>query len=165
MEAIIPVNVYMPTLRTEGINWDQIVAQLRLAQDQSEERQRQAQIRIAAYQQQIKAAHHEKVKTRKFQIGDLVLNRVIQSTKEINVGKLGPNWEGPYTVVARGGNGSYTLVDQDRETLRKQWNSFYLKRYYAWFYYIQWKSSQLCIISFPTISEWRQKAYIGSSSW
>jgi len=56
----------MPTLRTEKINWDQKVAQLRLAQDQSEERRRQAQIRIAAYQQLIKVTHHKKVKAHKF---------------------------------------------------------------------------------------------------
>ena len=43
----------MPTLRTEYVDWDQNAAQLRFAQDQSEERRRQATIRSAAYQQQI----------------------------------------------------------------------------------------------------------------
>jgi len=51
------------------------------------------------------------VKAREFQVGYLVLKRVIQSTKEKNAGKLEPNWEGPYTVVVRGGYGSYNLVD------------------------------------------------------
>ena len=59
------------------------------------------------------------MKTREFQVGNLVLKRVIQSTQEKNVGKFGPNWEGPYTVVAKGGKGSYTLVDQDRRMLNK----------------------------------------------
>jgi len=48
MEAIFLVNIYMPTLRTE-IDWHHNAAQLRLTQDQSEERRRQATIRIAAY--------------------------------------------------------------------------------------------------------------------
>ena len=109
--AIVLVNVYVRTLRTEEIYWDHNAAQLRLAQDQSEERRQQALIRIVAYQQQINATHHKKVKAYKFQFGDLVLKRVIQSTKEKNVRKLEPNWEGPYTVVARGDNGSYTLAD------------------------------------------------------
>ena len=39
-DVIISVDVYMPTLRTVEVGWDQIVAQLRLAQDQSEERRR-----------------------------------------------------------------------------------------------------------------------------
>jgi len=80
MEAIISVDICMPTLRTEEIEWDQNAAQLRLAQDQSEERRQQAQIRIGAYQQQIRASHHRNVKPCKFQVGDLVLKHVIQST-------------------------------------------------------------------------------------
>jgi len=36
--TIIIVDVCMPTLHIEGIEWDQNAAQLRLAQDQSEER-------------------------------------------------------------------------------------------------------------------------------
>jgi len=60
----------MPTLCTEGVDWDQNAAQLQLVQDYSEERRRQAMIRIAAYQQQIKAAHHKKVKHWEFQIRD-----------------------------------------------------------------------------------------------
>jgi len=60
------------------------------------------------------------VKPCEFQVGDLVLKRVIQSTKERNVRKLGPNWKDPYIVVARGGNNSYTLADQDAKALEKQ---------------------------------------------
>ena len=74
-------------------------------------------IRLAAYQQQIKAAHHKKVKAREFQVDDLVLKRVIQSTKEKNAGKLRP-----YTVVAKA-----TMIDQDRKMFGKQWNTFHLK--------------------------------------
>jgi len=59
----------MPKLRTEGIEWDQNATQLRLAQDQLEERRRQAQIRIAVYQQQIWASHHRKVKPHEFKLG------------------------------------------------------------------------------------------------
>ena len=83
-----------------------------------------------AYQQQIWAAHHKKVKPKEFLVGDLILRRVIQSTRQKDHGKLGPNWKGPYIIIARGGNGSYTLVDQGGSQLNKGWNSFHLKRYY-----------------------------------
>jgi len=69
-------------------------------------------------------------KLKEFQIGDLVLRRVIQSTRQKDHGKLGPNWEGPYIIIAHGGNRSYTLVDQGASQLNKQLNSFHLKRYY-----------------------------------
>jgi len=128
MKAIILINICMPTVCTEEINRGQNAIQLHLVQDQSEERQREAQICIAAYQQQIKATHHKKVRVCEFQVDDLVLS-IMQNTKEKNVGKLRPNWEGLYIMVAKGGNGSYT-ADQDEKTLRKQWNSFHLKWYY-----------------------------------
>ena len=56
-EAIILVDICMPTLHTIKIDQDQNAIQLGLAQDQLEERRPDAQIRIAAYQQQIKASH------------------------------------------------------------------------------------------------------------
>ena len=102
----------MPTLHTEEVNWDQNVAQLQLAQDLSEERWRQVLIRITAYQQQIKVAHH-KMKPREFQIGDLVLMHIIRSTAKRNTRKLKANWEGPYIIVAKEGKGSYTLATPD----------------------------------------------------
>jgi len=41
--------------------------------------------------------------------------------------KLGPNWEGPYIIIARGGKRSYTLADEDGKILKKQWNFFHMK--------------------------------------
>jgi len=87
--------------------------------DHSEEKRQQAQIRIAAFQQQIQATHHKKVKPKEVQIGDLVLRCVIQSTRLKDQGMLGPNWKGPYIIIARGGNGSYTLTDPDGSQLNK----------------------------------------------
>ena len=49
-EAIIPVDICMPTLRTEEIEEDQNADQIWLVQDHSKERRRQAMIRITAYQ-------------------------------------------------------------------------------------------------------------------
>jgi len=80
MEAIIPVDINMPMLQVEGVVQDQNDVVLCLMLDHSDERHQQARIRIVIYQQQIWAAHHKKVKPKEFQIGDLVLRRVIQST-------------------------------------------------------------------------------------
>ena len=76
-KTIIHVDICMPMLRTTEIDQLQNTIQLGLVQDQSEERWREVQIRIATYQQQIKASHHKKVKSREFRIGDLVLKQVI----------------------------------------------------------------------------------------
>ena len=70
-------------------------------------------------QQQIRAAHHKKVKIREFQSGYFILSRVIPTTAQKDQGKLGPNWEGLYTIIAWGGKGSYILADQDGKILEK----------------------------------------------
>ena len=106
-------------LRVRKIDQDQNAIRLSLAQDQLEKRRREAQIHIAAYKQQIKASYHKKVKPYEFQVGDLVLKWDIQNTKERNPGKFEPNWKSPYFMVARGNNGSYTLVDENVRTLDK----------------------------------------------
>ena len=72
----------MPTLRLEGVVPNQNDILLHLMLDHSEEKDQQAQIRITAYQQQIRAAYYKKVRPNEFQVGDLVLNRMIQSIQQ-----------------------------------------------------------------------------------
>jgi len=84
-KAIIPVDICMPTFHTEEIDRDQNASKRPCT------RSRKAQVCITAYQQRIKVVHHKKVKPLEFLVGDLVLKRVIQSTKKRNAGKLGPN--------------------------------------------------------------------------
>lgn len=55
-------------------------------------------------------------------MGDLVLRKVTQNTRELNRGKLGLTWEGPYRVSAVIGKGSYELENQDGEKLPSAWN-------------------------------------------
>jgi len=107
----------MLTFQVEGVVLDQNNTLLRLMLDHSEERPQHVQIRILAYQQQIQAAHDKKVKPRESKVRNLVMKHVIQGTRQKNHGKLGPNWEGPYIVIVRRGNGSHTLADQGKNQL------------------------------------------------
>jgi len=80
---VIPLDISMSTLQVEGVVQDKN-ALLNLTLNHSEKRRQQAQICIEAYQQQIRSTHY-KVKSRKFQVGDLVLKRMIRAhdrTKE-----------------------------------------------------------------------------------
>ena len=94
----------------EGAVQDQNGTLLHLMLDHLEERRQQIQIRIVAYQQQIRVVHHKKVKSREFQINNMVLKRVILGNFN-DKGKLRPNWEDPYLIIARRGNGSYTFAN------------------------------------------------------
>lgn len=57
-----------------------------------------ALINLEAYYQRIRKYFSSKVKHKQFLEGEWVLQKTC-STKELNVGKLGPKWEGPYLIT------------------------------------------------------------------
>ena len=71
-----------------------------------------------------------KVKVRRFNVGDLVLRKVSQATKDSSQGKLGPAWKGPYQVIRHSREGSYYPKTLDSKELPRPWNIEHLKRYY-----------------------------------
>ena len=52
-------------------------------------------VQLAYYQQKLKQGYDANVKLRSLTSGDLVLGKVVGTTKNPAWGKLGPNWEGP----------------------------------------------------------------------
>ena len=87
-------------------------------------------IRLAAYQQQMKREHNKNIKPMTFQVGDLVLRKVMANTRKPNDGKLGPNWEGPYKVLSQTGHGAYRLEDLDGKAIPRPWNTCNLRKYF-----------------------------------
>ena len=70
------------------------------------------------------------VKLRPLALGDLVLRKVLGSTKNPAWGKLGPNWEGPYRITSVAGIGGYYLEDLDEKIVLHPLNVNNLKRCY-----------------------------------
>ncbi|XP_070049164.1 uncharacterized protein [Nicotiana tomentosiformis] len=87
-----------------------------------------ARIRMAAQKRRMERYYNRRANLRYFKVGDLVLRKV---TRELNVGKRGLTWKGPYQVSAVTGKGSYELEDQDGVKLPSNWNVAHLKRYYC----------------------------------
>ena len=87
-----------------------------------------ATIRLASYQQQMKRGYDKNIRPRSFQVGDLVLRKVVTNTKNPNDGKFGPNWEGPYKVTSLAG--VYRLEDMDGKPVPRPWNICNLKKYF-----------------------------------
>ncbi|KAL2252709.1 UNVERIFIED_CONTAM: Ribonuclease HI [Sesamum indicum] len=90
--------------------------------------------RVAAY---AKILHHKTLMMRQYyktlrprelQVGDLVLKKVEVSK---HVGKLDPEWEGPYKVVEIRRKGSYILQDAKGRNLPRPWNIRNLRKFYA----------------------------------
>ena len=74
--------------------------------------------------------YNSKVKHRDFQVGDLVLRKVMDTTRDTSQGKLGPNWEGPYRIASWHRKDTYHLETLDGQKLHHPWNTEHLKKYY-----------------------------------
>ena len=70
------------------------------------------------------------MRTRPLALSDLVLRKVIGTTKNPSWGKLGPNWEGPYRITSVASIGAYFLEDLDENVVPRSWNVNNLQRYY-----------------------------------
>lgn len=101
MEAMAPAEVNVTSLRRSKmpqyveLNRDMLLDAL----DGLEEKRDQALLRIQNYQNQIERYYNKKVRARPLELGNLVLRKVFENTKELNTGKLDTNWEGPYKIT------------------------------------------------------------------
>ena len=130
VEAVIPLEIGMPTIRTTEFDVQTNEDNLHKDLDLMEERRDLAMVRLAAYQQRMKKEHNKNVKTRTFKIGDLLLRKVMDNTRKLNEGKLGPNWEGPYKVLSQAGHGAYRIEDLDGKPIPRPWNTCNLRKYF-----------------------------------
>ena len=69
------------------------------------------------YQQKLKQGYDKGVKLRPLALGDLVLRKVVRTTKNPSWEKLGPNGEGPYRITSITGIWAYYLEDLDENTI------------------------------------------------
>lgn len=91
MEAVIPLEIGMPTIRSESFQPDLNEEAVALELDLAEERRERALIHIAAYQQELSKKYNKAVHPRLFKIGDWVLRKVMDNTVAPGEGKLGAN--------------------------------------------------------------------------
>jgi hypothetical protein len=130
VEAVIPLEVGLPTTRTTEFDAEQNEDNLRKDLDLVEEMRDIAAIRLTSYQRQMKRGYDRNIRPRSFQINDLVLRKVVANTRNLNDGKLGPNWEGPYKVTSFAGVGAYRLEDMEGKPIPRPWNVCNLKKYF-----------------------------------
>ena len=91
VEAVIPLETGFLTLRTQLFNPNDNDELLERNLDLIEERRESAMIQLAYYQHKLKQGYDAKVKLRPLEPGDMVLRKVLSTTKNPAWGKLGPN--------------------------------------------------------------------------
>ncbi|CAL9231519.1 unnamed protein product, partial [Arabidopsis halleri] len=115
MEALAPAEVGAPTLRRSMLVHNSALNDQMLhdSLDGLEEERDKALLRIQNYQHAAAKFYNKKVKPRHFAEGDLVLRKVFENTTELNAGKLGAHWEGPYLISKIVKPGVYELLTMD----------------------------------------------------
>ncbi|KAL0303062.1 UNVERIFIED_CONTAM: hypothetical protein Sradi_6174300 [Sesamum radiatum] len=104
-EAIIPAELGIPSHRVMNFS-----VECNENLDLIEELREKAFLCIQRYKNIMINSYNKRVKTRSFQVGDLVLRRA-DALK--SVGKLDPTWEGPYKITGIIGKGAYELEDPE----------------------------------------------------
>ena len=129
-EVVIPLETGFPTLKTSSFSPNSNDNLLERGLDLMEERRENAMVQLAYYQHKLKQGYDAKVKLRPLEPDDLVLRKVLGTTKNPTWGKLEPNWEGPYCITSVAGIGAYLLEDLDERVIPRPWNVNNLKMYY-----------------------------------
>ena len=87
-EAVIPAKVGLTSYRVDNHNEGKNDEAMRLQLDLVDEVRATAEQRLARYQNLMAKHYNSKVKHKDFQVEDLVLRKVIGSTKDTSQGKL-----------------------------------------------------------------------------
>ena len=90
-EAVIPAKVGLTSYRVDNHNEGKNDEAMCLQLDLVDEVRATVEQRLARYQNLMAKHYNSKVRHKDFQVGDLVLRKVMSSTKDTSEGKLGPN--------------------------------------------------------------------------
>ena len=96
-EAVIPLETGFSTLRTSSFNSSDNNELLEKRLDFIEEMRESAMVQLAYYQHKLKQDYDANVKLRPLAPGDLVLRKVLGTTKNLAWGKQGPTGKGHIT--------------------------------------------------------------------
>lgn len=117
IEAIILVEIRLPSFRVTYYNQEMNEEYLRMNLDLIEEVQNEVLAKEESYKRKATKYHTKRVKNRQLWVGDLVLRRA--KTNGLVPRKLNPIWEGPFKIAS---HGAYWLEEIAGKPLSHSWN-------------------------------------------
>ncbi|KAK3011143.1 hypothetical protein RJ639_012868 [Escallonia herrerae] len=129
-EALLPVEVGLPTVRVLQFSEAENEENLRGNLDLLDDVRAQALDRVISTKQRVARFYNRRVRMRIFRVGDLALRKLGVSNPKAAVGKLSPNWEGPYKISKVLRPGAYSLETLSGEAIPRTWNADNLRPYY-----------------------------------
>ena len=116
-EAVIPAEIGLTSYRVDNHDEGKNDEAIRLQLDLVDEVRATIEQRLALYQDHMAKHYNSQVQCRDFKVRDLVLRKVMGTTRDPTQGKLGPNWEGPYRITSWQRKGTYHLKTIDGQKL------------------------------------------------
>ena len=129
-QAVIPIEVGIISYRVHNHDENRNDEAMQLQLDLMDELRTTAKQRLARYQNRMAQYYNSRVRHKDFQVGDLVLRKVMGAARDPTQGKLSPNWEGPYRVTSWQRKGTYHLETLEGQKLPHPWNTEHLRKYY-----------------------------------
>ncbi|KAJ1685137.1 hypothetical protein LUZ63_016527 [Rhynchospora breviuscula] len=129
MEAVTPMKIVHPSLRTATYNWKKNGIRREEELDTIFELRDKARTKLEEYQRKMRKNFDRKIAPKHFQPGDWMLRKVEATGKQ--VGKLDPAWEGPFEVVKSIGGKAYHLKDMKGKRIPNAWNAANLRKFYV----------------------------------
>ena len=115
-EAVISLEIRFPTLRTSSFTSSNNDGLLEKSLD-LRRMKKKCHGSIGVLSTQVQAGVRLNVRLRPLAPRDLVLRKVLGTTKNPVWGKLGPNWEMPYRITSVAGIDAYYLEDLDENVV------------------------------------------------
>ncbi|KAK8966151.1 hypothetical protein KSP40_PGU013858 [Platanthera guangdongensis] len=103
---------------------------MRLSLDMVEELWDLSTVRQEEVKRRMSKYFDKHVRVKKFTESDLVLKKVDAAGRSTTVGKLNPNWEGPFIVKEALRSGGYRLQNVEGEALSVTWSGDDLKQFF-----------------------------------
>ncbi|XP_073045947.1 uncharacterized protein [Primulina eburnea] len=125
-EAVLPAEIRLESARVVFYDEDND-ARRATDLDLLKEKREAASIQLEAYKNRNAQSYNQRVIQRNFQMGDLFLRKVQEEQR----GKLDPKWEGPFKVIEKLSSGAYYLENAQGQVLKRPWNAYHLRKYYA----------------------------------
>ena len=99
-EVVIAAKVGLTSYKVDNHDEQRNDEAMHLQLDLLDEVRATTEQRLAQYQNLMAKHYNSRVRHKDFQVGDLVLKKVMGASRDPTQGKLGPNWEGPYRITS-----------------------------------------------------------------
>ncbi|VFQ64011.1 unnamed protein product [Cuscuta campestris] len=128
-EARAPAETSLLSYRVETFDAQENEENLRAELHLVDERRERAYMRAENYRRQVKSYHDQRVRPRKFQVGDWVL-RKREVSRPTDGGKFAKCFEGPYIIKEVLADGTFRLQTPAGGDVPRVWNAANLVKFY-----------------------------------